>query len=81
MHLQPGSLGLEESSHVLDTEDVDALMYELVDEVKVVLERVLRLLGAGDIAAVADDSLTDTTGLLCGIDTELQVLCKGPINN
>ena len=47
---------------------------ELVDEVHVVLQRVLGLLGVRDIAAVADDGLDDTTRLLRGIDTETQVL-------
>ena len=65
-----GSLGLEQTSHVLETEDVDTLLDELLDEVEVVLESVLGLVGARDIAAVANGGLDDTTGLLCCINAE-----------
>jgi hypothetical protein len=68
------SLGLEETSHVLDAEHVDALVHELVDELQVVLEGVLGLVRVRDVAGVADNGLADTTRLLRGIDTELQVL-------
>jgi hypothetical protein len=48
------SLGLEETSHVLDGEDMDTAVDELLGEVEVVLERVLRAgLGLGDVAGVA----------------------------
>ena len=66
-------MGLEKTRHILDAEDVDALSNELIDEVKIVLQRVLRLLRVGDIAAVADRSLDDTTCLLGGVNTELQL--------
>lgn len=73
VHIQFGSLGLEETSHVLDTEDVDTLLHELVNEVEVVLESVLGLVGAGNIAAVADDGLDNTTGLLGGVNSEFHL--------
>ena len=72
-HSHSSSLGLQQTSHVLDAEHVDALSDELIDEVEVVVEGVLGLLGVRDITAVADDGLADTTGLLRGIDTELQL--------
>lgn len=67
---------LEETGHVLDGEDVDALLDELVDEVEVVLERVFGLLGVGQVTRVADGSLDDSAGLLGSVDTELHVLDK-----
>lgn len=48
---QLGSLGLEDSSHVLDTQDVNAALDELIDEVKVVLERVLGPSRVRDVTA------------------------------
>ena len=72
---QRRGLRLEQASHILDTENVNTLRNELIDKVEVVVEGVLGLLGVGNITAVADDGLADTTGLLRGIDTELQVLC------
>ena len=67
------SLGLEQTSHVLETKNVDTLLDELLDEVEVVLESVLGLVGARDITAVAHGGLDDTTGLLGGIDTQLHL--------
>lgn len=66
--------GLEKTSHIFDTENVDSLLHELVDEVEVVLEGVLRLLGVGEITRVADGSFDDSSSLLGGVDTELHVL-------
>lgn len=71
---QSSSLGFEETGHVLDTEDVDAFLDERVGEVEVVLKSVLSLLGVGNVTRVTDSTLNDTTGLLSGIDTDLQVL-------
>lgn len=71
---QSSSLGLEETGHVLDTEDVDAFLDERVGEVEVVLKSVLSLLGVGNVTRVTDSTLNNTTGLLGGIDTDLQVL-------
>lgn len=68
------SVRLEQTGHILDTEDVDALLDELGNEVQVVLEGVFGLLGAGDIPAVAHDGLDDTTCLLSSVDTQLHVL-------
>lgn len=72
-HSQFSSLWLQETSHVLHTEDVDAFVDELVDEVKIVLESIFGLLGAGNISAIANDGLNHSTSLLGGIDTELQL--------
>lgn len=63
-------LGLEKTGHVLDAQNVDALVDELIDEVEVVLEGVLCLLRVGNITAVADGGLNDTTSLLRGVDTK-----------
>ena len=67
------SLGLEQTSHILEAKNVDTLLDELLDEVEVVLESVLGLVGARDITAIAHGGLDDTTGLLGGIDTELHL--------
>jgi hypothetical protein len=74
VHAHGSSSGLEQTGHVLDTEDVNALLDELVGEVEVILERVLGLLGVGEITRVANGGLDDTSGLLGGIDTKLHVL-------
>jgi hypothetical protein len=50
---QCGSLGLEQSSHVLDSEDVDTAVDELLGKVEIVLESVLGLLRVGDISGIA----------------------------
>jgi hypothetical protein len=72
--LHPRGLGFEQAGHVLDTEHMDALPNELVGQIEVVLERVLRLLRVGDIARVTDGTLDDTAGFLGGVNTELEVL-------
>lgn len=66
-------MGLQETSHVLDTEDVDAFSDELVDEAQVVVESVLGLLGIRNVSAVADDGFANTTGLLRSVDTKLHL--------
>ena len=71
--LQGSCLGLEKACHILDAEDVDSLSDELIDEIEVVFQRVLGLRRVSHIAAVADRSLDDTTGLLGGVNTELQL--------
>lgn len=63
-------LGLEKASHVLHTEDVDAFLNTLFDEVKVVLEGIFSFLGAGHIAGVANNGLDNTSCFLCGIDAK-----------
>ena len=72
--LRSSSSGLEETSHILNSEHVNSLLDELVDQVEVVLEGVLGLLGVGEISRVADGSLDDSSGLLGSVDTELHVL-------
>jgi hypothetical protein len=49
---------------------MNALGYELVDEVEVVFQRVLGLFRVSDITAVANNCLADTAGLLSSVDTE-----------
>lgn len=66
-------MGLQQTSHVLDTEDVDALSDELVDEAQVVVQSVLGLLGIRDVSAVADDGFANTSSLLRGVDTKLHL--------
>lgn len=67
------SLGLENTSHILDTKDVDAELNNLVDEREVVLQVVL-LLGVQHVARVADGALNDTSSLLGRIDTESKLV-------
>ena len=69
-----GSLGLEQTGHILDTEDMDTLFDELVDEVEVVLQGVLCPLWVCDVTGIADCAFDDTTGLLGCIDTEFEVI-------
>ena len=71
LHL--GSLGLQKTGHILDTEDMDTFLDELVDEVKVVLKGIFGLLGVGDVTAVADDGFADTTGLLGSVNAEFHL--------
>lgn len=70
---QSSSLGLEKTGHILDTKDVDTFLDERIGEVEVVLKGVLGLLGVGNVTRVTDSAFNDTTGLLSGIDTNLQV--------
>ncbi|RUS15956.1 hypothetical protein BC937DRAFT_91767 [Endogone sp. FLAS-F59071] len=56
-------LGLEQTSHVFDGEDIE-----------VVLERVLRACGVGDIARIANGGLDNTACFEDGVDTEAHVL-------
>lgn len=67
---------LQETGHVLYTEDMDTLGHKLVHKVEVVLQGVLCLLWVRNIARVANDGLANTAGLLRSIDTKPQVLCS-----
>lgn len=69
-----GSLRLEQTGHVLDTKNVDTLADKLVGQVEVVVEGILGSLGVGNISRVTNGTLDDTTGLLGGVDTELQIV-------
>lgn len=71
---QACGLGLEETSHVFDTENVDSLVDQLLSQVEVVVEGVFGLFGVGNIARVADGSLDNTSGFLGRVDTELQIV-------
>ena len=73
LHVQLRRLRLQQACHVLDTEDMNALLHELLHKVEIVLQRVLRLLRRRDVAGVAHDGLADTTSLLGRIDTELHL--------
>lgn len=64
---------LQQASHVLDTEDVDAFSNELVDEAEIVFQSVLGLLGISDVTTVAHDSFANTSSLLGGVNTELHL--------
>ena len=66
--------GLEETRHVLDGQDVDAVLDKLLGEINVVIQRVLRLLGVRDVARVADGRLHDAVRLAHRIDAELEVI-------
>ena len=68
--LHSSSFGLQKTSHILDTQDVNALIDELLDEVEVILERVLGLLGASDVTTVANNGLDDTSCLLGSVNAE-----------
>lgn len=70
---QSSSLGLEETGHILDTKNVDTFLDERVGELEVVLKGVLGLLGVGNVTRITDSAFNDTTSLLSGIDTNLQV--------
>lgn len=52
---------------------MNALGYQLVNKVQVVLESVLCLLWVGNVTAVAYNSFADTAGLLGSIYTEPQL--------
>lgn len=68
-----GGVGLEDTGHILDTQDVDVESDEPVDKVKVVLEVVL-LLGVEHVTTVADGGLNDATSLVNGLDTNLKLV-------
>lgn len=71
--LQLGSFRFEKSSHIFDTEHVDAFLNQLVHEIHIVLKGILGLLGIGDVTAVAYNRLADTASLLGGIDAEFHL--------
>ena len=73
LHVQLRRLRLQQARHVFDTEDMNALLHELLHKVEIVLQRVLRLLRRRDVAGVAHDGLADTTSLLGRIDTKLHL--------
>jgi hypothetical protein len=76
-HIQSSRFGFQETSHILDTKNVNTLGNELVDKVKVVLEGILGLLGVGNITAVADYSFANTTGFLGSVDTQFHLAVIG----
>lgn len=68
------SLGLEETSHILNGKNVDALIHKLADKVQVVLKVVLAASGVRDISGVADDGLNDTAGRSDSVNSKTHVL-------
>ncbi len=66
-HSHLGSLGLQQTGHVFDTQNVDSFLDQLIDEVEVVFQGILGLCGTGNISAVANDGFTNTAGLLRSI--------------
>lgn len=69
------SRGFQQTSHILDTEDMNAFFHKLIHEVEVILQSVLGLFGACDITAVADNSFTNTTSFLGSVDTKSHLRC------
>jgi hypothetical protein len=67
------SLRLEDTSHILDTQDMSSQRHDLVDQAKVVL-KVVFLVGVEHISRVTDSSLNDTTSSLDGLDTNLELV-------
>jgi hypothetical protein len=66
-------LGAEDTSHVLDSENVSSHLNDLVGKVEVVLEVVL-LLGVQHVTRVTDGSLNNSSSLLDGADTDSKLL-------
>ena len=79
--LQSRSLRLEKASHIFDTEYVDTLIDELVNEIEIILKSVFRFLRVRNITAVADDCFANTAGLLRSIDAELQLRSSQKLQN
>lgn len=52
---------------------MDTFLDQLVNQVEVVVQGVLGLLGVGDVTRVTDSTFNNTTCLLGGVDTELHV--------
>lgn len=70
---ESGSSWLEDTGHILDTENVNAQSNNLIGKIQVVLKVVL-LLWVQHITRVADGTLNDTTGLSDGIDTKSKLI-------
>lgn len=68
-----GGVRLEDTGHILDAENVDVELDKLFDKVEVVLEVVL-LLGVEHVTAEADGTLDNTTSLVNGLDTDLELV-------
>ena len=64
---------LTEPRHVLDGEHMGPRLLELLRELHVVVERILRPLWIEDVAGVADSRLTDRTALDDGVDCHSHV--------
>ncbi len=71
--IQLSSLRLEQTGHVLDAQDVNTFSDDLIHEVKVIVEGVLSLGLARDVATVANDSFDHTTGLLSSVNAEFHL--------
>lgn len=70
---ESGSMGLENTSHVLDSKNVDIKLNQLVDEVEVVLKVVL-LVRVEHVTAEANGTLHNTAGLVDGLDADLELV-------
>ena len=71
--IQPSSLRLKQTGHILDAQDVNTLGNDLLHEVKVIVEGVLSLFLARNVATVAYDSFDHTTSLLGSINAEFHL--------
>ncbi len=67
------SVGLENTSHILDTKNMNVEVHELVDKFEVVLEVVL-LVGVEHVTAEADGTFNNTTSLVDSLDTNLELV-------
>lgn len=66
-------LRFEEAGHIFDSKNVNTFLDELTDEVKVILECIFGLFGAGNVTTVANDGFDNTTSLFGGVDTEFHL--------
>ena len=67
-HQRRGSRRAQQPRHVLDAQDVCPCPVELLRDTQVVVERVQVLVGAGQVARVADGAFGDSAGVDHGVD-------------
>lgn len=68
-----GGVRLEDTSHILDTQNIDVKLDQLVNQVNVVFEVVL-LVGVQHVSRNAHSTLGNTTSLLNSLDTDLELV-------
>lgn len=68
-----GSVGLENTSHILDTKDINVESDKVVNELEIVF-KVILLVGVKHVTAVANGTLANTAGLLDSLDTNLELV-------
>ena len=57
-----GCIGLKQTGHILDGQDMRAALFEFLGHVDIVVECIFVALGIGDVARVADRRLRDLVG-------------------